>query len=266
MVLAAIGSIIFVLPWFILTLFPLVYLFYSYQQASLNVSRVVKRLFGVTKSPLYSHLTSSLLGLSSIRSFQSEERSLKRFHCFNDRNNSTWILFLGVSRWLGVRLDSLAATLMGFSCFFCVLFQTTISPGLAGVIIQQAMSLAGVLQWCVRQAAETENCLTAVERIDYFRTLEPEDPLLSAYASRVADLTRAVIEPDQCFPSGRRSVEEEPSWPSTGTVEFKNVTMSYRFERQIKTKSIERHTYIWSCGVLTDDRGSKKLVYIYTYI
>eukprot|EP00808_Paulinella_micropora_P011366 g41749.t1 len=226
MVIGALAAICVVLPWSLVGLFPLLFLFFHFQQASLTVSRVVKRLNGVTKSPVYSHLTTSLVGLASIRCFQTERASMSRFNSFNNKNQSSWFLFLGISRWLGVRLDTLSSLVMGLACVACVGFQTVISPGLAGVIINQAMGLAGVLQWCVRQVAETENSMTAVERVDYFRGLEPEDPLLRSLPQ--ADLTPVLLHPERSLSKQPHSRSSPAApWPSAGSVQFSRVKMSY---------------------------------------
>ncbi len=50
----------------------------------------------------------------------------------------------------------------------------------AGLAISSAMSLTGALQWGVRQAADTENQMTSVERVVEYGQLPPEAPLESS--------------------------------------------------------------------------------------
>jgi len=49
----------------------------------------------------------------------------------------------------------------------------------AGLAISSAMSLTGALQWGVRQAADTENQMTSVERVVEYGQLPSEAPLES---------------------------------------------------------------------------------------
>jgi len=49
----------------------------------------------------------------------------------------------------------------------------------AGLAISSAMSLMGALQWGVRQAADTENLMTSVERVIEYGKLPSEAPLQS---------------------------------------------------------------------------------------
>ena len=49
----------------------------------------------------------------------------------------------------------------------------------AGLAISSAMALTGSLQWGVRQAADTENQMTSVERVIEYENLPSEAPLYS---------------------------------------------------------------------------------------
>ena len=51
---------------------------------------------------------------------------------------------------------------------------------MVGLAISSSMTLTGLLQWGIRQSAETENQMVSVERILEYSNLEPEPPLESA--------------------------------------------------------------------------------------
>lgn len=72
--------------------------------------------------------------------------------------------------------------------------------GNVGLAITQALGLAGLLQWGIRQSAEIESCMTAVERTYEFSKTEPE------------------------LECGSADLE----WPKRGKVEFRNVTLTYK--------------------------------------
>ncbi|KNE61622.1 hypothetical protein AMAG_18659 [Allomyces macrogynus ATCC 38327] len=69
-----------------------------------------------------------------------------------------------------------------------------ISASLIGLSLSYALQITGVLDWCVRQAAEVEIPMNSVERLDY-------------YAEHLES--------------------EAPPWPAHGEIELKNVTMAY---------------------------------------
>ncbi|MCO5568700.1 hypothetical protein L7F22_022399 [Adiantum nelumboides] len=76
----------------------------------------------------------------------------------------------------------------------------------AGVVIVQGMQVTGYIQFAVRQAAEVENYLTSVERINAYTSLATE---------AAPNTAPGVIEED---------------WPSRGEVEFVKYTMTYRVD------------------------------------
>lgn len=75
-------------------------------------ARSVKRLEGVTKSPIFSQLSSSLNGLTSIRAFHAEEMMINEFDHHQDIHSSAFFSFLG-SKMLLTNF-----TIFGFIIFF----------------------------------------------------------------------------------------------------------------------------------------------------
>ena len=61
----------------------------------LKTSRPVKRLEGITKSPIFSHLSSSLNGLASIRAFKAEDIMIDEFDYHQDIHSSAFFLTIG---------------------------------------------------------------------------------------------------------------------------------------------------------------------------
>ena len=57
------------------------------------------------RSPVYSHLSSTLVGLPVIRAFKMQSNCINDFYSYQDNQSSPWLLFLAAQRWFGVRLD-----------------------------------------------------------------------------------------------------------------------------------------------------------------
>ena len=53
----------------------------------------------ISRSPVYSHLSTSLEGLAVLRAFGLEERFLRQFYNYQDTNTRIYIMFLYMSRW-----------------------------------------------------------------------------------------------------------------------------------------------------------------------
>lgn len=62
------------LPWIGLVLLTLAALYFSIQRYYRRTSRELKRLYSVTLSPIYTHFSETLSGLSSIRAMRATQR------------------------------------------------------------------------------------------------------------------------------------------------------------------------------------------------
>uniref|UniRef100_A0A667ZRG2 Cystic fibrosis transmembrane conductance regulator n=1 Tax=Myripristis murdjan TaxID=586833 RepID=A0A667ZRG2_9TELE len=128
-----------VIPWILIPVLPLLILFLFVRRYFLQTSRDIKRLEATTRSPVFSHLSSSLQGLWTIRAFGAEESFQKTFDAHQDLHSE---------------LDA----------------------GAVGLALSYAITLMGMFQWGVRQSAEVENMMTSVERVVEYTELESEAP------------------------------------------------------------------------------------------
>ena len=77
------------IPWIILPAFPLMVIFALIGRYYLNPSRDLRRIEGVTRSPVLSHFSNSLEALVSIRNYNKENMTigaLYRFVIIEDLN------------------------------------------------------------------------------------------------------------------------------------------------------------------------------------
>uniref|UniRef100_A0A3Q1C633 ATP-binding cassette, sub-family C (CFTR/MRP), member 4 n=1 Tax=Amphiprion ocellaris TaxID=80972 RepID=A0A3Q1C633_AMPOC len=114
----------------------------------------------VSRSPVFSHLSSSLQGLWTIRAFGAEERFQNTFDAHQDLHSEAWFLFLTTSHWFAVRLDFICAVFVTITTFGCVLLRDQLDAGSVGLALSYAVTLTGMFQWGVRQSAEVENMTT----------------------------------------------------------------------------------------------------------
>uniref|UniRef100_A0A3Q2QNG6 Multidrug resistance-associated protein 4 n=1 Tax=Fundulus heteroclitus TaxID=8078 RepID=A0A3Q2QNG6_FUNHE len=191
-----------VIPWILLLVAPLLGLFIFLRRYFLRTSRDVKRLESTTRSPVFSHLSSSLQGLWTIRAFGAEERFQKDFDAHQNLHSGAFFLFLTTSRWFAVRLDGMCSIFVTITTFSCLLLRDQLDAGSVGLALSYAVTLMGMFQWGVRQSAEVENMMTSVERVVEYNELESEAP----------------------WETQKRP---PPDWPSKGLVTFDRVSFSY---------------------------------------
>ncbi|XP_070538062.1 ATP-binding cassette sub-family C member 4-like isoform X3 [Ptychodera flava] len=201
-------------PWVFIPTVPLAVLFVFVRKYFLATARDIKRLEGVTRSPVFSHLSASLQGLWTIRAFNAEPIFTREFDTHQDLHTEAWFLFLTTSRWLAVRLDALCACFV-IAVAFCSIFAADrLNAGLVGLSLTYALTLMGMFQWCVRQSAEVENQMTSVERVVSYIKIPPEAPLETDFKP-----------PD-------------PKWPKYGVITMEGTSFKYSDEAPYVLKNL----------------------------
>uniref|UniRef100_A0A8C7TZT0 Multidrug resistance-associated protein 4 n=1 Tax=Oncorhynchus mykiss TaxID=8022 RepID=A0A8C7TZT0_ONCMY len=203
-----------VIPWILIPLAPLIIVFLFLRRYFLQTSRDVKRLESTTRSPVFSHLSSSLQGLWTIRAFRAEERFQNTFDAYQDLHSESWFLFLVTSRWFAVRLDGMCAVFVTITAFGCLLLRDQVEAGSVGLALSYAVTLMGMFQWGVRQSAEVENMMTSVERVVEYTELESEAPW-------------------------ETQMRPPPEWPSQGLITFDRVSFSYSSDGPVVLKDMK---------------------------
>ncbi|XP_073846051.1 multidrug resistance protein 5 isoform X1 [Musca autumnalis] len=190
-------------PWYLLATAILGVIFYFMRSFYLNTSRDVKRLEAITRSPIYSHMGASLNGLSTIRAFGAQQILISEFDNYQDLHSSGYYMFLSTSRAFGYWLDCCCVLYIAVITLSFFLFSPK-NGGDVGLAITQAMGMTGMVQWGMRQSAELENNMTAVERVIEYEDMEPEGEFESP-----------------------PSKKPPKSWPEEGQIVFDNLSLRY---------------------------------------
>lgn len=190
--------------WLLVPTLGICFVFYLLRIFYLSSSRTIKRLEGVTRSPVFSHLNASLQGITTIRAFGAQRALVQEFDSHQDLHSAAWYLFIASSRAFGFWLDLVCVVYIGFVTMSFLVLENAEYGGNVGLAITQAMGLTGMFQWGMRQSTELENQMTSVERIDEYTRVESEPPLES--------------EPSKKPPA---------TWPAQGCVSFRGVTLRY---------------------------------------
>ncbi|KAG6461025.1 multidrug resistance-associated protein 4 isoform X1 [Manduca sexta] len=192
------------LIWTLLPTTIILLLFYVILQIYLKSAQSIKRLEGTTRSPVFSHMTATLNGISTIRSSGAQQRLIQEFDKFQDIHTSTWSSYLASGVTLGFWLDFICVLYLAIVIVaFLVIDSKTIFSGNVGLAISQTLILTGMLQFGVRQTAEVISQMTSVERILQYTHIERE-------------------------PQWDKGARETPKdWPWNGRIEFRNCFMKY---------------------------------------
>ena len=147
------------------------------------------------RSPVLTHVSSSLVGLTTIRAHQSQVLFQKIYDGLQDEHSSTSFMYMATTHWLGIWLDLIWAVYVACVTFVCVVLRDckfilvflflvkfnflnyclkAISSSQVGLVIHSVITLMDDFQWCVRQSAEVESQMTSVERVIEFSQLKPE--------------------------------------------------------------------------------------------
>ena len=167
-------------------------------------------LYHAERLPFFIASQASLHGLPTIRAAQLQPYFAARFqHALEKYHRPHWLGLAG-RRWVAVRFDGVANALITAAAVLVLWLRDDgtggggLSAGLAGVALTQALQLVGMFQYAVRQAAETENLMTAVERVRAFTLVRRE--------------------------GGENPVTAKPppGWPAAGRLELDRLTLRYR--------------------------------------
>lgn len=122
-------------PFFLIVLVPIFYIFGRLQTYFRLSSRELKRLEGVTRSPIFSMFGETLLGLATIRAYRSELQFIALQRRNIAANANIYTCFYLTSRWLSLRLDFISNFLVLAVGLFGIFLKDSIDPALIGLAL-----------------------------------------------------------------------------------------------------------------------------------
>ncbi|RNA36438.1 multidrug resistance-associated 1 [Brachionus plicatilis] len=191
-------------PLFLVSLIPIIIIYIFAQRYFVASMRQLKRMESASKSPIFSHFSETLTGVTTIRAYNSQNRFIKIMQNHVDENLLFFFPNNISNRWLALRLELIGNLITVFASFFAVLARNSISSGLVGLSITYSLNVSQTLNWLVRMSADFETNITSVERIkEYCET--PHE---------------AEYQIEETKPSA--------NWPQNGEVKFENYSVKYR--------------------------------------
>ncbi|KAI2474095.1 ATP binding cassette (ABC) transporter subfamily C member [Diabrotica virgifera virgifera] len=218
LVLVGILVLVFIkILWMIIPAVVIGILFYYLRLFFLKTTQDVKRLEGVSRAPVYSHVIATLDGMTTIRASKCEDMVIQEFDGLMDNSSGAWYLYIASCEVFGFYLDCISTVFIAIVTYQFLIFDNPdpSSAGNAGLVLSQCLILTGMLQMGVRQTAEVANNMTSVERVLEYTTLEKETE------------GKKQLSVNNLIP---RYKSLDKDWPQAGEVEFKDVFLRYTLE------------------------------------
>ncbi|TVY43944.1 ATP-dependent bile acid permease [Lachnellula occidentalis] len=137
-------------------------------------ARSIKRLESIQKSPMISHFSASLEGLSTIRAFDhTRVFESKMYELIDSFTTASWHNWL-FNAWVGFRMAMVGSLFS--TCVAAFIVSTNgVDASLAGFALAFALSFRRTVNQSLRLIASTELDMNAAERIFEYSNIEIED-------------------------------------------------------------------------------------------
>ncbi|KAI9320842.1 hypothetical protein BX666DRAFT_2119002 [Dichotomocladium elegans] len=170
---------IFSLPMFTLPMLTIIALNIFVSVMFVATSRELKRIDSVSRSPLFSHFSETIIGVATIRAFgvtrQFMQDMLKRV----DANSRPFYYVWTVNRWVSLRYSLLGAMIGASTGVAILLNLDRMDAAAAGFCLSFILALSDNMFWGIRRYTNVEMSFNAVERIVEFTEMDEEAPAIT---------------------------------------------------------------------------------------
>ncbi|GAB1290580.1 Cystic fibrosis transmembrane conductance regulator [Apodemus speciosus] len=230
LVFIVVGAIIVVSalqPYIFLATVPGLVVFILLRAYFLHTSQQLKQLESEGRSPIFTHLVTSLKGLWTLRAFRRQTYFETLFHKALNLHTANWFMYLATLRWFQMRID------MIFVLFFIVVTFVSIlttgeGEGTAGIILTLAMNIMSTLQWAVNSSIDTDSLLylhfkmRSVSRVFKFIDIQTEESICTQMTKELHK-----EESSNVLVIKNEHVKKSDIWPSGGEMVVKDLTVKY---------------------------------------
>eukprot|EP00057_Strongylocentrotus_purpuratus_P035150 XP_797907.3 PREDICTED: multidrug resistance-associated protein 5 isoform X1 [Strongylocentrotus purpuratus] len=214
-IVASLITICIVFPYSLCAVIPVIVVFFFIMFFYRKGVNDLKQLENMSRSPWFSHIGSTAMGLATIHAYDKTDDVITKFVDLLDVNAYPLMLFRMANRWAGARLELLVVLMVTITNLMVVLYHGKLPASTAGFAVAYAMQLTGMFQLTMNMLTDTEARFSSAQRImQYIRDIKPEAP--ETIKSRMP----------------------EKGWPSRGEIRLHHVGMRYRENLPLVLKNV----------------------------
>uniref|UniRef100_A0A8D0Y7M3 Cystic fibrosis transmembrane conductance regulator n=1 Tax=Sus scrofa TaxID=9823 RepID=A0A8D0Y7M3_PIG len=220
-VIGAVAVVSVLKPYIFLATVPVIVAFILLRAYFLHTSQQLKQLESEGRSPIFTHLITSLKGLWTLRAFGRQPYFETLFHKALNLHTANWFLYLSTLRWFQMRIEMIFVIFFIAVTFISIL-TTGEGEGTVGIILTLAMNIMSTLQWAVNSSIDVDSLMRSVSRVFKFIDMpaEGDQPNRSFKPSKDGQLSKVMIIENQ-------HVKKNDIWPSGGQMTVKDLTAKY---------------------------------------
>ncbi|CAH0557933.1 unnamed protein product [Brassicogethes aeneus] len=202
------GLVLICLSSYYVVIFVVLFLACMYLLFSRNVriAAQFKHLEGITKSPIFTHVNYSLMGLTTIRANKSEEKLIQQFDTHQNTHTSAEYLTISsgiaFAEWLEL-LCIILNVCLPYALILINQYAHPVQDSFVGLALSQSLAFNGMLPYGIKRCTDACNYFTSVARILSYTKLEEE-----------------TLE-------NPKHVILKQTWPCYGEIEFRNLYLKY---------------------------------------
>ncbi|KAM5302664.1 cystic fibrosis transmembrane conductance regulator isoform 2-T2 [Glossophaga mutica] len=224
LVLVVIGAIAVVSvlhPYIFLATIPVITAFIILRAYFLPTSQQLKQLESEGRSPIFTHLVTSLRGLWTLRAFGRQPYFETLFHKALNLHTANWFLYLSTLRWFQMRIEMIFVIFFIAVTFISIL-TTGEGEGRVGVILTLAMNIMSTLQWAMNSSIDVDSLMRSVSRVFKFIDMPTEESKSTKLINPSKDdqIMKVMIIENQ-------HVKKDDLWPLGGQMTVKNLIAKY---------------------------------------
>ncbi|XP_072031474.1 ATP-binding cassette sub-family C member 9-like [Amphiura filiformis] len=190
-------------PIFIAEFIPITAIYVVLAVYFIRSSRELQRLDSVTRSPVFAHFSETLGGLTTLRAYREQKKFFDTLLKKIDTNNTAFLYLQAAYGWLGLQMSICGGFVVLVVGLTTILQATTfgsLDSSSVGLALSCVLMLSSKLFNLVRDAADTEMQMNAVERVQYYAEVPTEN-----YGGK----------------------EPPFNWPSRGAIQIEHVSVRY---------------------------------------
>ena len=185
----------------------------------ISAGRDLDRINGISRSPIISLFSETILGITTIRTFKQEIPSKNKFYKRLDDHFGVMLYRYGTDNWLCMSLDLISHIYLTYVLIRAIIGMDKFDAAAVGIMLDYSIEFSEQLLEAFEQGTQVEKSLINLERCDAFRHLPTENYENDKLSEKEFDLS-------------------DKSWPAEGKVNFDNYSMKYRNDCDLALRDI----------------------------